>query len=121
MPLKRIRKPLRIERDFLQSLAKRCPEHPAVLRPLGDLYTRIGQIPEGLAVDQRLTRLLPDDPLVWYNLGCSYALSGEPELALEALDRAARNGYRDGRWMFEDADLKSLRDDPRFRELAERL
>jgi predicted Zn-dependent protease len=121
MPPNRIRKPLRIERDFLESLARRCPDRPEVLRPLADLYTRVGQIAEGLEVDQRLTRLLPHDALAWYNLGCSLALSGDPEQALEALARAARNGYRDRRWMLQDGDLKSLRGDPRFLELIERL
>lgn len=119
--MKRVRRPLRIERNFLEALARRCPDHPGILRPLGDLYTRVGQIAKGLEVDQRLTQLLPNDPITWYNLGCSYALNGETDRALEALDLATRHGYRDRRWMLQDRDLQSLRDDPRFLDLVARI
>jgi len=117
----RIRKSLRVELAFLQAVAGRCPENPWVLRPLGDLYTRTGRIEEGLDLDLRLTRLVPGDPLVWYNLACSYALRGETEEALGALSRAAHLGYGDACWMLQDADLKSLHGEPRFHELAERI
>jgi tetratricopeptide (TPR) repeat protein len=117
----RLRKPLRIERNFLEAVAKRCPDHPAVLRPLGDLYTRAGQIAEGLAVDLRLIRLVPADPTAWYNLGCSFALHGEADQALDSLSHAVDLGYRDAGWMLRDRDLQSLQADHRLHALAKRI
>ena len=109
-----------VEVLFLEALRKRCPRHPGVLKALGDLYTGTGRIEEGLDVDVLLSRLCPRDDMVWYNLGCSYALTGQADRAFEALDRAVELGYRDTAWMRKDDDLASLRDDPRFSRLLQR-
>ena len=105
---------------FLEAVLGRCPRHVGVLKALGDLYTGCGRVREGLAVDLRLARLCPQDHLVWYNLGCSYALTGQGDRAFHALERAVDLGYRDARWMRRDKDLASLRGDPRFQELVQR-
>jgi hypothetical protein len=55
-----------------------------------------------------------------YNLACYLALAGETDAALDEL-RTARELNRDNvmQWLPHDSDLDSLRDDPRFAELAE--
>lgn len=53
-----------------------------------------------------------------YNLGCASALLGRPGAAFAALDRAIAAGFRDAGLMSEDADLASLRDDPRWDRLV---
>lgn len=113
----RIRKPDKVEIGFLEAVRKRCPADWQVVEALGDLYTRVGRLEEGLHADEQLARLRPGEPRVWYNLGCSYALTGQPDCAFEALRKAIEAGYRDFDWMKKDADLKSLRGDPRFAEL----
>ena len=70
---------------------------------------------EGLKVDERLSRLRPDDALVHYNLACSYSLTGQLELAIEALESAINLGYRDFKWMGQDPDLKNLRDHAEYK------
>ena len=105
---------------FLEAVRNRCPRHVGVLKALGDIYTRTGRIGEGLDVDCRLARLCPRDDMVWYNLGCSYALAGHGNRAFHALGRAVDLGYRDVEWMREDGDLASLREDPRFTQLVTR-
>jgi adenylate cyclase len=55
-----------------------------------------------------------------YNAGCSWALAGDRERALGALERAVATGfYQDRRAIANDPDLISVRDDPRFRKLVE--
>ena len=103
-----------VELQFLEGVRVRCPRHVGALKALGDLYTRAGRIDEGLDVDERLVRLCPRDDMVWYNLGCSYALVGQGDRAFHALGRAVDLGYRDAEWMREDQDLASLRDGPAF-------
>lgn len=109
-----------MELRFLERVLDRCPRHVGVMKALGDMYTRTGRIDDGLDMDQRLACLCPRDDMVWYNLGCSYALSGHGDRALDALGKAVDLGYSDTDWMCEDQDLISLREDPRFVELVAR-
>lgn len=109
------------ELKFLERLAERLPADEALLKTLGDLYTRAGFYEKGLAMDRRLVVLCPDQATVWYNLGCSLALVGRRAEALAALRRAVELGYRDGEWMSRDEDLRSLRDDAEFRALLRQI
>ena len=107
------------ELEFLQRIGKRLPEDTEVMRALGDLYTRTGETAEGLRIDERLSRLCSEDPMVWYNLACSFALSGRNDDALDALGRAMELGYDDYEWMKKDTDLSTLRGDPRFESMLD--
>jgi Flp pilus assembly protein TadD len=112
---------LDIEIGFLEGLLRRDPHDTEALRILGDDYTRRGRVADGLRVDEQLTRLSPDDPAAFYNLGCSYSLAGEFELASAALHRALDLGYRDFRWLSRDPDLARFRKHPLYRRLRVRV
>ena len=103
---------------FIEAVALRLPDDDAVLKALGDLYTRAGFYAEGLDVDQRLLALCPDDPMVLYNLGCSLALTGKSDASLDALKRAISLGYNDLAFMSRDEDLRSLRELAEFRAIT---
>ena len=62
-----------------------------------------------------------DNPDTLYNLACSYALMGEPDRALECLERANLHGMSIAEWAENDSDLVSLHDEPRFQELMRSL
>ena len=62
-----------------------------------------------------------DNPDTLYNLACSYALMGEPDRALDCLERANLEGMSIAGWAENDSDLDSLRGDPRFQTLMECL
>ena len=107
------------ELEFLQAIARRLPEDTDVMRVLGDLYTRTGAYADGLRVDERLSRLCAEDPVVWYNLACSLALSNRPDDAFDALNRAVELGYNDYDGMKKDPDLALLHGDARFESILE--
>ncbi len=107
--------------QFIEGLVRRDPDYVDALQILGDHYTQRGRFTEGLHVDERLARLEPQNPLVFYNLACSYSLTDEFDRALFALDQAIRLGYRDFKWLVKDPDLKKLRAQPAFRELKEKI
>ncbi len=109
------------EMQFLEAILKRRPRDVRTLKALAELYTAHDRITEGLALDRRLAGLCPDEPGVWYNLGCSLALAECADEAFDALHTALDKGYRDARWMKADEDLRSLRTDPRFHDLLQRL
>jgi len=106
-----------VELRFLEKIAARLPEDAEILQALAELYTRVGKYDEGLLNDIRLSQLMPNDDLVWYNLGCSYALTKHPDEAFEALSKSIDLGYGDYDWMKGDTDLKNLHGDPRFDSL----
>ena len=104
---------------FYEGILERNPNHIDVLTVLGDLYTKQGHIEKGLDADARLAGLRPRDPIVHYNLACSYALINDADSALSYLRRAVELGFRDVDHMRRDSDLKNVRQDPRFRELLD--
>lgn len=106
---------------FCESILKTHPDHVDSLRFLGSAYTARGEHQRGLDVDLRLLKLDPDDPIVHYNLGCSYSLLGRISDALAALDRAIELGYGDCEHMEQDEDLSNVREDRRYGRLLEKL
>lgn len=108
---------LEFEINFFAGVLDRYPDYVDVLRVHGNNLTLKGRYSEGLHVDKRLVQLRPGDPLVHYNLACSFALLKRTDLALKTLRKAVELGYRDFRYMREDRDLDTVRQDPRFRQL----
>jgi tetratricopeptide (TPR) repeat protein len=108
---------LDFELEFFGGILTRQPHYVDVLRVMGTNLTLKGRYAQGLQIDKRLVQLRPNDPLAHYNLACSYALLKRGDLALKTLRRAVELGYRDFRYMREDHDLDSIRQDPRFRQL----
>jgi len=112
---------LDFEIQFYERVIKRNPNSVDVLMALGDDYTKVGRYREGLAIDLKLAKLRSNDPVVHYNLACSYSLLGQVDEALETLRRAIALGYRDFNHMQRDPDLENLRRDPRYLALLEEI
>jgi hypothetical protein len=60
----------------------------------------------------------PKDPVARYNAGCFAARAGRGDEAIEHLRRAVELNARVKELMAGDEDLDSVREDPRFGELA---
>src|SRR6185436_792957 len=90
---------LEVEISFLNGVVRRDPDFVEALQVLGDAYTKRGRFDAGLEVVEQLSKLCPDDPMVLYNLACSYALTKRHEPASDALMRAIDAGYSDFKWM----------------------
>lgn len=112
---------LDIEIGFLEGVVDRDPSYVDALQILGDDYTRRGKYLAGLRIDQKLADLKPEDPLVYYNLACSYSLTRNYREAAEALEESIRLGYRDFKWLAEDPDLHDLRKQPIYRRIRAKL
>ncbi|HEY5910584.1 MAG TPA: hypothetical protein VJA21_08280 [Verrucomicrobiae bacterium] len=107
--------------SFLEGVVRRDPGFVEALQTLGDHYSDCGRYEESLTVDQKLSELAPRDPLVFYNLACSYSLNRKYTLAASALNQALLLGYRDFKWLVNDPDLDNLRKHPAFRGIEERI
>ena len=112
---------LEFEIQFFEGVLRRDKAFIEALQILGDAYTKTGQWEKGLKVDKRLARLCPDNPLVFYNLACSYSVMSRLDAAFAALNKAVKLGYTDGKWLTHDPDLENLRQDSRFEAIKREL
>ena len=112
---------LDVKITFLEGIVRRDPRYVEALQVLGDHYTQRGNYDHSLTVDQQLSRLEPGNPLVFYNLACSYSLNGEVDLAASALEKSLALGYRDFKWLAKDPDLRSLRQHPLYRTIEAKI
>lgn len=119
--MKKKRKRKDTEIQFYESLIKKRPNFVHALISLGDAYTRRGFYEEGLAIDKKLVRLRPDDPVVHYNLACSLSLLGKLDEALQELKNAVLLGYNDFDYILKDPDLKNLHTHPEFKNFWQKI
>jgi tetratricopeptide (TPR) repeat protein len=112
---------LDVEILFLEGLIHRDPVYVEALQILGDDYTRRGRFQDGLRIDERLSRLRPRDPMVHYNLACSYSLTQQCDLAAAALNTAINLGYDDFDWMARDPDLQPLREHAGYQKIQAKI
>ena len=112
---------LEVKITFMEGIVRRAPKYVEALQILGDHYTQRGNYERSLKVDQQLSRLEPRNPLVFYNLACSYSLIGELDSATSALEKALALGYRDFKWLARDPDLRPLRKHPSYQNIEDKI
>jgi tetratricopeptide (TPR) repeat protein len=117
---KESRKQLKFEVDFLKGILERNQNHIDCLKVLAHDYTRMGRYEEGLEMDLRLADLCAEDPMVHYNLACSYSCTGNLDESVAELSRAILLGYKDFDHMLADKDLIAVRETEVFKELLEK-
>ncbi len=109
------------EIQFCENLLRKNPNFLEGLTLLGDLYTKKGMYKEGLAVDEKLVQLKPEDETCWYNLACSYSLLGDIDLAFRSIKMALKCGYVHFEHLEKDSDLSNLKKDARFQKYYSRV
>jgi serine/threonine protein kinase/tetratricopeptide (TPR) repeat protein len=80
-----------------------------------------GHTERGLEWTRRALTTAPEDPAVIVNTACVYARAGMKEEALACLEKTFGRGLGKRGWIEKDPDYDSLRDDPRFQALLNKL
>jgi len=111
---------IEFEIDFFEELLRRRPDYADALAVHAANLRDKGQLRDSLKLDQKLVELRPSDPKARYVLACLYSVLGQRDLAVQCLKRAVELGWHDFTAMAHEADLSSLREDPRFAELLRR-
>lgn len=106
---------------FYENILQNSPNFVEALMVLGNLYTKKGLYEKGLEMDLRLSQVRTDNPFVFYNLACSYALTDNPEKAFEAIKQAIDLGFDAVDHIQNDADLENLLSYPPFKEYMAQL
>ena len=84
----------------------------AVLANLGDFERAREWMARALEID-------PDDRMALYNAACTWSQIGEPDRALDYLERWAKVAAPETReWLKQDPDMNPLRDEQRYKELV---
>jgi adenylate cyclase len=104
------RKRLDLRPDDVRALCMNAEAHYV----LGERAQALARIDSAYAID-------PGDVCTLYNSACVFALDGEIDRALAAIEGAVRGGYTYREWLERDPDLVHLRAHPRFRALMESL
>ncbi|MBP9853345.1 MAG: hypothetical protein KBD53_00590 [Candidatus Omnitrophica bacterium] len=104
------------EIEFCEGLLKKIPHFFEAMVLLGDLYTKVGRYQDGLAIDEKLYQIDPENPVILYNLACSYSLMNHIDLSFRSLKKAITCGYDDYRHIEHDLDLENLKKDKRFQK-----
>ena len=82
-------------------------------------YAEQGEWPKGRAIMETALAELPDDWRAHFNFACLLALNGEPEAAIEHLQRAYEIEPNEvPEYTRKDPDFDSIRDDPRVSAIA---
>jgi serine/threonine protein kinase len=115
--------------QIFQEQHKKDPDHLVVVLGLA----RCGEHEKAAAMADKLYKLNAKNPEVLYHLACGYALCGAAagkqhpqfghylKLALDTLNRATPEYYKDVMCVNTDPDLAVLHDQPGFGELIARL
>lgn len=90
----------------------------AIYLVAGSMF-QIGQYTEALKWAERALKVDPEDPTINYNVACVFAQAGEPDRALDCLEKARTSGMVSAGWMKNDSDLFSLHDNDRFKAMVE--
>jgi predicted esterase len=94
-------------------LAGKSVKVQATQRAFSDSY-RQGDWTRAIDLGLELVQLMPDHPVMQYNLACIYALNGNRHEALHWLGRAAASGFLQLSHLDADSDLDSVRDLPGY-------
>lgn len=105
----------------LALIQRRLSLNPDDLRALtmgGGALIKLGRTKEGLEWIERSLVLAANDSGVLYMAACNFALAGETDKSLSALEKRIEMGGRNFKdWVMHDSDFDSIRDDPRFLRL----
>jgi len=88
---------------------------------LGAVFLKKKKLVEAITECREAVRLKPEQTMMQYNLACCYALHGDKQEAMDSLIMALEKGFNDWPLMKKDKHLDSLRDDPEFKELEEKV
>jgi serine/threonine protein kinase/Tfp pilus assembly protein PilF len=84
-------------------------------------FAALGEVDRAVELATRALAIDPDDPMLLYNVACTYAQLHKTNEALECLESAVDKGYGHKEWIEHDSDFASIRETPRFKAILETM
>jgi Flp pilus assembly protein TadD len=107
--------------DLLQAASLLAPNSAEIVNNFGCALMRLKQRKKARSCFVKAVRLDPDYALPYCNLACVDAVEGKRNAAFKNLEKAVARGFRDIQQLRRDADLRSLRRDPRWKAIVARI
>ena len=107
--------------EVIERHLKIFPHDARALYAYAATLCNVGRQSEGMRIVERALGQDDTEPVVLYNSACLYAMQGDSDRAMELLTAAVERGWGDRPWLETDSDLDSVRGDPRFAALLERI
>ena len=85
------------------------------------LHAKLGHNEKALEYAERSLAIDPEDPMLLYNVACTYSCLGKTDDALSCLERAVDKGFGHQEWIDHDSDLDALRESPRFKAISQAM
>ncbi|MFH0889395.1 MAG: hypothetical protein V1871_09340 [Planctomycetota bacterium] len=80
-----------------------------------------GNYDKALETIQVMNNKFPANPLVLYNMTCVYSLMNKPEIAIPCLRDAVKCGWKNWKYMDDDADLDNIKDKDDYKKIRDEL
>jgi len=93
---------------------KQFPNSPGTYTSIGAGWVRLGDKEKGMVMGQKAIEL---DSTFHFYFSAFLCAEGKKQEALEHLEKALQNGYRNIVWIKLNADLDVIREEPRFKNL----
>ncbi len=104
-----------------RAMVERDPTDGEAWYQLGYVLHAMNDLDAAIPAHQRAAEFARSRHRPLYNLACAWALRGDNERALDILGQAIDAGFDDREFIKADTDLTSLRGDPRFQTLLDRI
>jgi serine/threonine protein kinase/Tfp pilus assembly protein PilF len=85
------------------------------------VHAILGDKERAIEFTKRAMQVDPEDPMLLYNVCCTYARLGMPDESLNALEHAVEKGWGDRSWLEHDSDLDSIRELPRYKAIVQAM
>jgi len=108
-------------RGDLERAVKLSPEDPELWYELGLTLAMMKKGAEARQVFGKVISLKADHVRAHYDLSCLDALEGKTDEAFANLNKAIDCGYRNLAHLEKDEDFKSVREDPRWKRILQRI
>jgi adenylate cyclase len=113
-----------IARRAMQALERQLaidPQDGRALQLATVQAARLGLREKARGLAGRALQARPDAFSTFYNVACAYSVLGDVDDALRMLDYAVRHGRGNLEWIGHDPDFDTLRSDPRFEAIVDRI
>jgi tetratricopeptide (TPR) repeat protein len=111
-------------RDSLRKAERHLQLHPDDVRAVylgANALCELGERTRALEWASHALSMDPDEAFVLYNISCAYVLLGETDKSMDCLEKAFGQGFGHRESIENDPDFASLRSNPRFQTLMQRL
>ncbi len=97
------------------------PEDTRALILAATVNANLGRQERAVEFAERAIAVDRDDPMLLYNVACTFSVLGKTDQALDALEHAVEKGWGDRAWIEHDSDLDSIRESPRYKALMQAM